>query len=120
VLWQKKHREDAEHYVCFVPRRTIECDDMLRLNGLLDNEHIKLHQFPIDLVPLEEDFLSMELPRSFASHMLEDDDSYRIYVHQSVMRLEAIFGPIKHKFAYGEVSKQIVDKIIEKEEYEKT
>ena len=56
------------------------------------------------------------MANSFANHLLEDDDNYKVYVHQSILRLQAIFGPIKHKFAFGEVSREIVEKIVTKEE----
>lgn len=34
----------------------------------------------MDLVPLEEDILSLELADNFAHYMLEDDDSYKVYI----------------------------------------
>jgi hypothetical protein len=71
------------------------------------------------LISLEEDLLSMEMPRSFANHMLEDDDNYKIYVHQSLMRIETVFGRMKYKFAYGNVSQKIVQKMLEEEEKQK-
>jgi hypothetical protein len=46
----------------------------------------------------------MEMPRSFADHLLDDDDSYKVYVQQSIQRLETVFGRIKYKFAKGNVS----------------
>ena len=69
---------NMNRYVCFFPRRTIECDELLEMNGLLDED--KMHHFALDLLQLDEDLLSMELPRSFADHLLDDDDSYKVYV----------------------------------------
>ena len=46
----------------------------------------------MDLVPLEEDVLSNELAGNFAHYMLQDDDSYKIYVQTSINRLETVFG----------------------------
>jgi hypothetical protein len=34
----------------------------------------------MDLIPLEEDLLSLELTDNFAHYMLGDDDSYKVYV----------------------------------------
>lgn len=96
-------------YICFFPRRTIECDELLEINGLLDED--KMHHFALDLLQLDEDLLSMELPRSFANHVLDDDDSYKVYVQQSLQRLETVFGKIKYKFAKGNVSCSIVNKL---------
>ena len=46
----------------------------------------------MDLIALEEDLLSLELPDNFAHHMLQDDDEYKVYVQYSIMKLEAIYG----------------------------
>jgi hypothetical protein len=70
--------ETMQNYIMFMPRRTIECDEMLELNGLLIEDRVT-HQ-AIDLLQLDEDLLSLEHPRSFANHLLDDDDSYKIYV----------------------------------------
>ena len=53
---------------------------------------------------LEDDLLSLELPDNFAHYMLQDDDTYKIYVQKSIVRLETVFGPIKYKFAKGNTS----------------
>lgn len=48
------------------------------MNGKLFED--KIHHFALDLLQLDEDLLSLELPRSFANHLLDDDDSYKVYV----------------------------------------
>lgn len=53
----------------------------------------------------------MELPRSYANFMLDDDDNYKVYVFSSILRLETIFGPIQHKFAKGKQSVRILEKL---------
>lgn len=68
--------------MAFFPRRTIECDELLEMNGLLNED--RMHHFALDLLQLDDDLLSMELPRSFANHVLDDDDSYKIYVQSSL------------------------------------
>ena len=58
----------------------------------------------MDLIPLEEDLLSLELQDNFSHYLLEDDDSYKVYVQNSLNRIETVFGPIKYKYAKGNVS----------------
>lgn len=65
----------------------------------------------MDLVPLEEDVLSLEMADNFAHYMLGDDDNYKVYVQSSINRLETVFGPIKYKFAKGEDSCVILNRI---------
>ena len=40
--------------------------------------------------------------------MLGDDDSYKIYVQNSLQRLETVYGNIKYKYAKGDDSCQIL------------
>jgi hypothetical protein len=61
----------------------------------------KVSQIAMDLIPLEEDLLSLELIDNFSHYLLEDDDSYKVYVQNSINRIETVFGNIKYKFAKG-------------------
>lgn len=65
----------------------------------------------MDLIPLEDDLLSLELNDNFAHYMLQDDDSYKVYVKDSISRIESVFGNIKYKFAKGSDSVQILKRI---------
>lgn len=67
----------------------------------------------MDLIPLEDDLLSLELNGNFAHYMLQDDDAYKVYVKDSINRIEAVFGPMKYKFAKGTDSCQILRRIKE-------
>lgn len=57
---------------------------------MYDEDRIK--QITIDLIPLEEDLLSLEMNDNFAHYLLGDDDSYKIYVQNSINRIESVFG----------------------------
>ena len=46
----------------------------------------------MDLIPLEEDLLSLELADNFAHYTLQDDDAYKVYVQSSINRIETVFG----------------------------
>ena len=67
--------------------------------GLLNTDRIGC--VALDLVQLEHDLLSLELPNNFAHFMLRDDDSYKVYVMNSVSRIESVFGHIKCKYGLG-------------------
>ena len=65
----------------------------------------------MDLIPLEEDLLSLELQDNFAHYMLADDDSYKVYIQNSINRIETVFGPIKYKYGKGDDACQILSRI---------
>ncbi len=82
---------------------------VLRLLQLYDEDRIR--QITIDLIPLEEDLLSLEMNDNFSHYLLGDDDSYKVYVQNSINRIEAVFGQIKCKFAKGDDSCQILKRL---------
>jgi len=100
-MWKAKHDKDI--YILFVPRRTIECDELLHKNNFFFED--KISQINMDLVPLDDDLLSLEQPDNFLHHMLQDDDSYKVYVQYSIHRLESVYGKIHHKFGIGKIAK---------------
>jgi hypothetical protein len=55
----------------------------------------------MDLIPLDDDLLSLEMNDHFSHYMLNDDDNYKVYVQNSINRIESVFGQIKYKFAKG-------------------
>ena len=75
VIFQWEHMNgpglDREFFVLFVPRRTIECDELLLGSGMFtDANASNMSQINMDLVPLETDLLSLELPNNFKHHVL--------------------------------------------------
>ena len=112
VIFQKQcFKTEKEIYILYVPRRTIECDEELEKAGLYEEDRIK--QISMDLIPLDDDLLSLELNDNFAHYMLLDDDNYKVYVKDSIARIESVFGQIKYKFAKGSDSCQILRRIKE-------
>lgn len=74
----------------FVPRRSMLCERELELLGVLGD--ITVHDFHLELIPFDEDVLSMELSASFKDCFLEGDPTSLLYVARSLMKLQAIFG----------------------------
>ena len=108
----------------FVPRRTIECDEVLvdqkhRIEERIGhpwNINDRIQQFALDFVLLEEDLMSLELPDDFRHFMLADDDTYQVYVQNSINRLETIYGKIKYKYAKGNIASLITRRLSEQQQ----
>jgi len=62
---------------------------------------------------LEDDLMSLELANDFRHFLLEDDDTYQVYVQNSINRLETIYGRIKYKYAKGNVASLILRRLHE-------
>lgn len=85
-------------YVYFVPRKSLICQHLLsneyRLAEKCSN-NLQFGEFDLDLLPLDDDLLSMELRDCFKDLYLDGDQSVLHTVAKSIMKLQAgIFGPI--------------------------
>jgi len=81
--------------------------EQARQKGLKLNPE-RIYKVSLDLILLEDDLLSLEMPDSFKSLLLGDDDTYKIYVRDSLMRIEKVMGKIKFKYSKGTISTQIL------------
>ena len=52
-----------------------------------------------------------DFDKSFSNHLLEDDDTYKIYSQISIHRLESIYGKIPYKYGVGKVAKEVINRI---------
>jgi hypothetical protein len=55
--------------------------------------------------------LSLELPNDFSHFLLRDDDTYKVYVQNSINRIETVFGNIKYKYGFGANSVELIGRL---------
>lgn len=76
----------------WVPRRSVACERLLEEEGVYG---AALHgEFPLELVALEEDVVSLELDRAFRECVLEGDTSALFYAAAGLVRLQLLYGLI--------------------------
>ncbi|CAM9699279.1 unnamed protein product [Pylaiella littoralis] len=90
---------DFRYKVYFVPHRTLICEQVLQEERVL--RKVDVGDYPLDLVPLEKDVLSLELDGLFRRVHLDGDTSGLSVVARSVQKLQAVFGPIPNVKAKG-------------------
>ena len=83
TVLKSDNQKDRDVHILFIPRRTYECDKYMFKNiyvhsDIIDKE--KVAHINMDLIQLETDLVSLELPQNFAHFMLKDDDTYKVYV----------------------------------------
>eukprot|EP00854_Cymbomonas_tetramitiformis_P026746 gene26746-32861_t len=100
-------RAPHEHSVFFVPRRTIICEKVLEEEGVYGD--ITLGEFNLELIPFEEDVLSLELETSFRDVLVEGDRSSLYYVARSLQTLQGMFGAFPHVKAKGTQAAAVMD-----------
>jgi len=100
----------VDTYFLFFPRRTCECDEVLKKKGLLAPE--KVGFINMNIIPYEEDLLSLEVNDSFYQSFKHEDLEFSSQTYDAITRIEKVYGVIKYKFAKGRNSYKILDKLI--------
>ena len=70
---------------------------------------------PIDMLPLENDVLSLEAHDTIPQLFLNNDTTVLSTLVRSIIKFESIFGKIKYKYAKGDHAKTL-KKLLENEE----
>ena len=104
----KAHR-DKLFSLFFVPRRSVNCERMLMEEGLIEQLAQPIAEMKLDLVPYDNDVLSLELRGSFRNLFLDHDHTELYYVAEAMMRLQEQFGTIPIIRTKGLCAKKVKD-----------
>ena len=114
VARQVRHRagrgQKLEDRVVVVPRRTIVCERVLEEEGVYSD--VTLDELDLDLIPCEEDVVSMELPDSFRDCLLHGDKSSLFYVARALARLQGTLGVIPTIKGKGNAAREVADMLL--------
>ncbi|RHZ09433.1 hypothetical protein DYB26_009042 [Aphanomyces astaci] len=94
-------------HLYYAPKRTLACDEMLKKAGVMGS--LVIGEFPMDLVPVEEDILSLELSDGFNDLFVHNDRSSLHTVAGSVNKLQSLFGLIPNVKYKGSMSQVVVE-----------
>ncbi|KAM3137304.1 hypothetical protein pb186bvf_010674 [Paramecium bursaria] len=96
-----------QYLLVFWPQRTILCKELLDQEGVMSS--VELRDFTFDLIPLDLDVLSLEMPDSFRDMIVDYDLSIYNYVAESINRLQLVMGNIPNIYCKGEGAKMVYD-----------
>ncbi|KAI5399760.1 Vacuolar protein-sorting-associated protein 33, variant 3 [Lathyrus oleraceus] len=96
-----------EYHVYFVPRRTVVCEKVLEDEKL--HHLFTIGEYPLYLLPMDEDVLSFELDLSFKECLVDGDASSLWHIAKAIHKLEFSFGVIPNVRAKGKASVRIAD-----------
>ncbi|XP_025808988.1 vacuolar protein-sorting-associated protein 33 homolog isoform X1 [Panicum hallii] len=98
-----------EYFLYFVPRRTVACEKVLEEEKV--HQKLTIGEYPLYLVPLDEDVLSFELEHclQFVTYysqecLIQGDTSSIWHVAKAIHKLEFAFGVIPNVRAKGMAS----------------
>lgn len=83
-------RPDLNWNIVFVPRRPLLCDKLLEMLDVLKD--VQIHSFQLDLIPFDDDVLSMDLDDAYRAVMLDREFSTLYDLARGLSRLETLYG----------------------------
>ncbi|KAG2453701.1 hypothetical protein HYH02_001913 [Chlamydomonas schloesseri] len=110
VATQIKTRTKADAHdfsVCFVPRRTIACERVLEEEGVLGD--VAIGEYCLDMVPYDDDVLSLELDSAFADCVADGDSTPLYYTAAAITRLQALYGVVPRVQGKGPAATAVRD-----------
>lgn len=96
-----------EYYVYFVPRRTVACEKVLEDEKI--HHLMTIGEYPLYIVPLDEDVLSFELDLAYKESQVDGDASSLWHIAKAIHKLEFSFGVIPNVRAKGKASVRVAD-----------
>jgi len=103
IKTERSKNEQRSYKIVFVPRKLFVCERILENEGVMG--YISLDEFPMELIPLDTDLLSLELPEFFKSFYLDKDATYLHTVASSIVNLQRLFGKIPNVYMLGKGAK---------------
>ncbi|XP_024025961.1 vacuolar protein-sorting-associated protein 33 homolog isoform X1 [Morus notabilis] len=96
-----------EYYVYFVPRRAVGCEKILEEEKV--HHLLTVGEYPLYILPLDEDVLSFELDLAYKEYQVDGDTSSLWHIAKAIHKLESSFGVIPNVRAKGKASVRVAD-----------
>ncbi|XP_039038235.1 vacuolar protein-sorting-associated protein 33 homolog [Hibiscus syriacus] len=96
-----------EYFIYFVPRREVQCERILEEEKV--HHLITIGEYPLYLVPLDEDILSFELDLAYNQCQVDGDTGSLWHIAKAIHKLESTFGVIPNVRTKGKASGIVSD-----------
>ncbi|XP_075081659.1 vacuolar protein-sorting-associated protein 33 homolog [Nicotiana tabacum] len=96
-----------EYFVYFVPRRAVACEKILEEEKV--HHLLTIGEYPLYLIPLDEDVLSFELDVAHKEYLVDGDTTSLWHIAKALHKLEFSFGVIPNVRAKGKASVRVAD-----------
>ncbi|MBX9719067.1 MAG: Sec1 family protein, partial [Microbacteriaceae bacterium] len=110
VKTHNKENQKKHYSIFFVPRSSMIAERVLEEEGVFGD--VTVSSWNMDLVPFDDDLISLELENSFRDCFLEGDPTSLYYVARSVMKLQDYFGLFPKILGIGDSARQVKDMVL--------
>ena len=110
IHWHAQDNQRKHYAVFFVPRKSMIAERILEEEGVYGD--ITVHSFSMDLIPFDDDLLSLELDHSLRECLLEGDPTSLFHVARALMRLQDYYGLFPKILGVGDSAKLVKDMLL--------
>ena len=103
---------EPSYHVLFTPQRSFIADRVLEEEGVREDLD-SLDSCEVDLIPLDDDLLSMHCPTGFADCFLHQDHTLVSRVSRALHRMQLLYGMAQHVHACGDLSCAVAQSLLE-------
>ncbi|RAL50278.1 hypothetical protein DM860_007952 [Cuscuta australis] len=96
-----------EYFLYFVPRCAVVCEKVLEEEKV--HHLLTIGEYPLYLLPLDEDVLSFELDTAYREFTVDGDSTSLWHIAKAIHKLECSFGVIPNVRAKGKASVRVAD-----------
>ncbi|KAL8130619.1 hypothetical protein V2J09_019774 [Rumex salicifolius] len=96
-----------EYFVYFVPRRSVACEKILDEEKV--HQSLTIGEWPLYMIPLDEDVLSFELDFAYKECLVDGDTSSLWHIAKAIHKLEFSTGVIPNVRAKGKASVRVAE-----------
>ncbi|XP_038691940.1 vacuolar protein-sorting-associated protein 33 homolog [Tripterygium wilfordii] len=96
-----------EYHIYFVPHRGVDCEKILEEEKV--HHLISIGEYPLYMIPMDEDVLSFELDYSNKECQVDGNTSSLWHIAKALHKLEFSFGVIPNVRAKGKASVRVAD-----------
>lgn len=106
----------TQHNIIFMPHTSAVCEAILREEGIMSMVHegiISILELPVDLVPLDEDVLSLEQPSVLKECAVDCVSTHTVQtVATSLVKIQEAFGVAKRVEGLGPLAEDVIAKMM--------
>ncbi|XP_048583700.1 vacuolar protein sorting-associated protein 33B isoform X2 [Nematostella vectensis] len=103
----KRSHTSRQYKIVFAPRKMVVCEMVLEQEGVYGD--CILDEFEFEIIPIDKDLLSMELPEFFNDFFLDGDQGWIYTIAHALMTLQKMYGTIPQVYGLGRSAKMVID-----------
>ena len=101
----RRNQTDRNNAIIYVPRILYTCEHIMEQNGIYGL--VKIFEWHLDLLPLDTDFLSLEISSAFRSLYVDQDLCCLHTVATSILNFQRSYGMIPSVHLVGQLSRDV-------------